>query len=284
MESLEKYLQIAPHLIPTDNSALASPTIRHPNFQQHNIFVSDSLEITGLIDWQHCTVLPLLLQCGVPNNFQSYSDDNVLEMPQYPFEITDILSARDIKRHFKLYYRRQLHYWYAMATAKLNPTHHDALTYDLSTLRRKLINQASYPWMGDNVALKVYLAQLVNNWSWIAHSVSSTTGDARLTCPIAYSEDEVSDCMRLNSEQVRADEQLDAYGEIVGVHGLDGSVSLDEDDRDEPKKYIDTKYDEAKEQEKKLRASVLDSADSDERRKVLCENWIFDDFDEEEYL
>jgi hypothetical protein len=84
--------------------------------------------------------------------------------------------------------------------------------------------------------------------------------------------------MRQYSEHVRADEQLDAYAEIVGVRGFDGSVSLDFDDE-----LID-KYDEAKEQEKKLKVSVLDSADSSERRKVLCENWIFDDFDEEEYL
>jgi len=112
----------------------------------------------------------------------------------------------------------------------------------------------------------MYLAQLANNWSRIAHSASSTTDDVRLTCPIAYSEDEVSDCMRLNSEQAKADEQLDAYAEI-----LDVDRSLD-------------KYDEAKQKEKKLKASVLDSADFDDRRKVLCENWIFDDFDEEEYL
>jgi hypothetical protein len=279
IESLEKYLQIVPHLIPTDISALASPAIRHPDLQPRNIFVSDSLEITGLIDWQHCTVLPLLLQCGVPKSFQSYSDDHVLEFPQYPFKDTDILSPSYIEKHLGLYYRRQLHYWYTTATAKLNPTHHYALTYDLiSTLRRKLINQASYPWMGDNLALKVYLSQLVNNWSRIAHSVSSTTGDTRPSCPIAYSEDEVSHCMRLYSEQVRADEQLDAYAEIVGIYGFDGSVSLNFDDG-----LID-KYDEAKEKEKKLKVSVLDSADSSERRKVLCENWIFDDFDEEEYL
>ncbi|EDN06435.1 predicted protein [Histoplasma mississippiense (nom. inval.)] len=51
--NLEKYLQIAPHLIPRDCPALHRPVIRHPDLQPNNIFVSNELEIKGLIDWQH---------------------------------------------------------------------------------------------------------------------------------------------------------------------------------------------------------------------------------------
>lgn len=75
LASLEIYLQIAPYLIPKSEPTLTRPIIRHPDLQPDNIFVSDNLDLTGLIDWQHCTVLPLFLQCGIPGSFQNYGDD-----------------------------------------------------------------------------------------------------------------------------------------------------------------------------------------------------------------
>lgn len=48
--ALEKYLQIAPYLIPQEFPALHRPTIRHPDLQPNNIFISDDLKVTGLID------------------------------------------------------------------------------------------------------------------------------------------------------------------------------------------------------------------------------------------
>ncbi|PSN69915.1 hypothetical protein BS50DRAFT_618879 [Corynespora cassiicola Philippines] len=58
LDSLHKYLQIASYLIPY-NKTSTRPTLRHPNLQPNNVFVSDELEITGLIDWQNCAILPL---------------------------------------------------------------------------------------------------------------------------------------------------------------------------------------------------------------------------------
>ena len=63
---LELYLRTAPHLIPKTLSLLR-PTIRHPGLQPHNIFVSDDFKIVGLIDWQHCSVLPLFSKPGYQN-------------------------------------------------------------------------------------------------------------------------------------------------------------------------------------------------------------------------
>lgn len=44
MENLETYLRIAPHLIPNDNDVLLCPTMRHPDLQPNNAFVSDDLD------------------------------------------------------------------------------------------------------------------------------------------------------------------------------------------------------------------------------------------------
>lgn len=59
---MDKYLQIAPHIMPRDCPALYRPVIRHPDLQPNNIFVSNKLEIKGLIDWQYSTILLLFLQ------------------------------------------------------------------------------------------------------------------------------------------------------------------------------------------------------------------------------
>jgi hypothetical protein len=50
IETLEKFLQIAPHIIPHDSPTLQRPTMRHPDLQPNNIFVLKDLEITGVID------------------------------------------------------------------------------------------------------------------------------------------------------------------------------------------------------------------------------------------
>lgn len=68
IRSLEKYLKIVPNLLPSDKSLLR-PLLRHPDLQPNNIFVSDDLDIVGLIDWQHASVLPLFLTAGIPKFF-----------------------------------------------------------------------------------------------------------------------------------------------------------------------------------------------------------------------
>jgi hypothetical protein len=270
LDSLDKYLRIVPLLIPNGNDTLTRPTIRHPDLQPNNVFVLDNLEITGLIDWQHCAILPLFLQCGIPNSLQNYGDSvsESLTPPELPRNF-DELSEREQFKQVVLLRRRQLHYFYVAMTAKLNSTHYDALTYNLSTLRRKLFHHASDPWEGDNVTLKADLIQLTKNWSKINSSKSSTSSEARPPCPITFPEDEVSDCLRLDSAQVEADEQLEACRDIVGV-GPEGWVPSDQ-------------YEEAKQRESKLKVDALDAAESDEERARLCEHWVFDDFNEEEY-
>lgn len=270
LESLDKYLRIAHHLLPCGNDALACPTIRHPDLQPSNIFVSDTLDITGLIDWQHCTVLPLFLQCGIPDSLQNYGDSvsESLTRPDLPPDF-DNLSEEEQFEQVVLLRRRQLHYYYVAMTAKLNPMHYDALTYDMSTLRRKLFVHASDPCEVDNAMLKADLIQFTKNWPKFAGSKSGTSAADIPPCPIHFSEDEATKWLHLNAAQIEADEQFEACRNVVGV-GPEGWVPTEQ-------------YEGAKEREKKLKADALEGADSDEVRAKVCEHWIFDDFDEEEY-
>lgn len=261
--NLEKYLQIASHLIPRDCPALQRPVIRHPDLQPNNIFVSSELEISGLIDWQHSTVLPSFLQCGIPQSLQNYGDEisKSLQVPTLPEDFNELEEIHQVQ-HAELFRKRQLHYLYVKLTAEKNPEHYNALTYHFSTLRRQVFHRASDPWEGDDMTLKADLVTLSRNWGEL-------TGDARIPCPIFFSRDESSECLRLARQQSDADKQSQACQEATGVAN-EGWV---------PVEY----YDEAKGRERKLTADALDAAETEEERVRINENWIFDDFCEDDY-
>ncbi|KAI2699389.1 hypothetical protein CBS147332_8275 [Penicillium roqueforti] len=79
---------------------------------------------------------------------------------------------------------------------------------------------------------------------------------------------ELIECLRLERAQSEADTQFQACQEAVGV-GHEGWVPI-------------AHYDEAKARERKLRADALDMAETEERTRIQ-ENWIFDDFSEDDY-
>lgn len=147
---------------------LHRPTIRHLDLQPNGIFVSDELEIKGLIEWQHSAVLPLLLQCDIPKSLQNYGDQvsESLQTPTLPSDF-DALGEIEQLEQVELFRKSQLHYLYVKLTAELHPEHYDALTCDFSALRQRLFHHASDPWEGDNITLKADLIALAKNWTAI---------------------------------------------------------------------------------------------------------------------
>ncbi|KAH2984236.1 hypothetical protein KXV25_001497 [Aspergillus fumigatus] len=193
-----------------------------------------------------------------------YGYSAVADNPAGPYFTEDFNELEEIHQvqHAELFRKRQLHYLYVKLTAEKNPEHYDALTYHFSTLRRQVFHRASDPWKGDNMTLKADLVTLSRNWGEL-------TGDARIPCPIFFSRDESSECLRLARQQSDADKQFQACQEAIGVAN-EGWV---------PVEY----YDEAKGRERKLQADALDAAETEEERVRINENWIFDDFCEEDY-
>ncbi|KAH7082398.1 kinase-like domain-containing protein [Paraphoma chrysanthemicola] len=198
VRNLHKYLQAVPYITPNDDVALTRPTLRHPDLEPNNVFVSDDLSITGLIDWQHSAILPLFLQCGIPNSLQNYGDSSSesLTPPELPGNFDNLDENKQFEEVL-LIRRRQLHYFYVATTAKLNTIHYDALTHEFSTLRRK-----AWP-------------NIIAN------------DDSRPVCPISFSEDEVDDCVRLSVAQAEADKQLQACRDFIGI-GPEGWVPVDQ--------------------------------------------------------
>ena len=124
LENLEKYLQVVPYLTPGNNGNLAHPTLKHTDLNPNNVFVSEKLDITRLIDWQHSAILPLFLQCGIPNTLQNYGDSvsEGLIPPELPSNFGDS-SEKEQYEQVMLVQRRQFHYSYVAGTEKFNPIH-----------------------------------------------------------------------------------------------------------------------------------------------------------------
>lgn len=178
------------------------------------------------------------------------------------------MSEEDQLEQVMLLQKRQLHYSYVTATKDKNPLHYGTLTHDLTALRINIFRHASDPWEGDNVTLKADLTRVVQNWPTLAMS-GLESAVATTPCPITFSEEERKECLRLNPEQIDADKQLQLCADIVSVANL-GWVSTEF-------------YDEVKERERKFKEDVLTAAESDEERRTLCEHWIIDASDEDEY-
>jgi hypothetical protein len=157
MRNLLDYLGIASCLVAGDES-LHQTTIRHPDLSPNNIFVSDSGDITGVIDWQHSVILPLFLQAKMPQHFQSYGDDESenFRPPKLPDDF-ETMTDDEKERETETYRRRQVHYFYLGFSSRKNPLHFDAMSSSSLILRNKLYESAGRPWEGDNTSLKANL-------------------------------------------------------------------------------------------------------------------------------
>jgi hypothetical protein len=257
---LEKYLQIAPYLVP-HNPSLLRATLRHPDLNPHNLFVSEDFTVTGVIDWQHTSVLPLVLQAGIPSTFQNFGDDvsRSLKKPLLP-ENFESMSANNREAALEVYRKRQLHYYYFVATAKHNKPHYDVLKQEATMPKQKLEQCASAPWEGDNISLKAELVRAVQNWAVLSAGNSDSPA-----CPIKFSDDEVAKCLEMEAEQYHIDVNMEKIRDRIGI-STDGWTS-------------NKKYEDALEENEAVKAEVIAPLD-DEPKKEVLENWPLDDHDE----
>jgi hypothetical protein len=261
MNTLQDYLKVAPHIIPEDKE-LCQPAIRHPDLSPSNIFVSESGEITGVIDWQHSVVLPIFIQAKIPKHFQNYGDDDSenFQPPKLP-EDFDLMDESEKEIEMDLYRRRQLHYFYVGYTSSNNKPHFRAMGRHERIVRNRLYDVAGRPWEGDNTSLKAELIQASEYWSDIA---TSTMKEAAF--PVKYSDSEGVACLDINAKQIDADAQMQRIRDFIGVN-IDGWVPIDG-------------YEHAREKEQYIKQQMLDAADTEDERKQIEEEWPFQDHEE----
>ncbi|RMZ87154.1 hypothetical protein DV736_g5622, partial [Chaetothyriales sp. CBS 134916] len=258
------YLQVSSQLRPKSRSQL-QPTIRHPDLQPHNLFVSDDFRIVGLIDWQHCSVLPLYLQAGVPKYWQNTSDEPVVvEKPELPPDYEQ-LSEAEQSRAMLEYQQRQLYLLYLGYTTRFNPSHMDAYLIKGLSFKRRIFEHASAPWEGDNTTLKADLILAAQNWEALTGSDDAKQAPV---CPISFQEQDIEECLRVDLLLKEADSQMEAVRESIGI-GVDGWVPSEQ-------------YEAAADKNKFIRQQVIDCAENDVERQLSLKHYPFDDHNEEE--
>lgn len=139
---LQKFLQVAPYLLPTDGSIVAS-TIWHTDLHPGNLFVNED-RITGVIDWQGAWAGPLALQGRHPR-LVDHHGDIILKPPA---------NFKDLKPDEKAQLRKQIAssivlFFYELETAKLNPGLDGVLRLQLGRVRCEPISFASDTWNYD---------------------------------------------------------------------------------------------------------------------------------------
>ncbi|KAE8318371.1 kinase-like domain-containing protein [Aspergillus transmontanensis] len=275
VRNLEDYLRVAPYLVPENFKSLCQPTIRHPDWHPNNILVSDDLTITGLLDWQHGSILPLFLNCGFPQHIWNCGDEvsESLDTPKLPSNFDDLDDSDQLKE-LEILRKRRIHHYYAWYSAMLNPIHTTALDHGLSLMKGLVFNHASNPWDGDMVSLKADLIYIAQNWDKLSNPSSGTKAGV---CPLEYSNDEANSWLMFNSRQIGGDAQILYFRNHIGC-GPDGWVPSDQYDKAKQRemKFKETAFEE-------LKSETTSESDLEKVWTKMSENWMFDDFDEGPY-
>lgn len=162
-----------------------------------------------------------------------------------------------------MYRRRHLHFYYFGGASKFNNIHYKALRLPSTALKQRLCFNASSPWQGNPIPLKAALIEAIQNWDMLTAELAEKSSQ----CPIAFSEDEVAECQRINAAQDSIDEKISLLREFLGI-GEDGWVSYED-------------YDRAVAENEKLKDELLRDASAEDRRLSL-QHWPFDDHSEDE--
>ncbi|GAQ46488.1 phosphotransferase enzyme family protein [Aspergillus niger] len=255
--SLQSYLKIAPRLLPSADEFLR-PILRHPDLQPNNIFVSDDLDIVGLIDWQHAAVLPLFLAAGIPKFFQNYNDPESLHFRLPPTPELNDLDEEEKAEALHDFRRRHTHFFYLAFTERFNEPHFRAMDQTTDMLTRRIFSHADDPWEGNNIPLQADLVLVAKSW----HEYSTDP------CPISISAANSDSIMHLQSMQEEIDLQLKYIRNAIGI-SIDGWTPSEE-------------YEAACARARQMKVDGLASLDADYEREMTDRHWPFDDHNEDE--
>ncbi|PWY90362.1 kinase-like protein [Aspergillus sclerotioniger CBS 115572] len=267
---LTNYLKMIPCLGYASDSTLNRPVMRHPDLQPNNILVSDANDILGIIDWQHCSILPLGIAAGIPAHFQNYGDpeSEMLKQPQLSVPPDyDSLPKYEQASLLETRRKRMIHFLYAALTKRLNKEHYDAIFDQSVILRQRLFKNAGTPWEGDSISLRAELIRSIQNWATITQTTDpNQSKSVPPATPVDYSEETVRETLDLDARQKEADIAMEQMRDALGVDIL-GWVPNDD-------------YDAVKGVAHDMKTKMLQAAETPEDIIGVRDHFPFDDFDE----
>ncbi|KAK4496445.1 hypothetical protein PRZ48_012425 [Zasmidium cellare] len=249
ISSLQTFLQVSQDLVPQE-TWLHKPVLRHPDLNLNNILIDENHKVVSIIDWQHASVLPLFLNCGVPKAFMTYDplrhiseDSERASEPRRQHEDESVCDT-----------------YLCKAEAKLK-SHYDALNYELKHRVQAIWEDSKAPWEGNSIPLQAGLISLAERWPEIATTKTSA-------CPIRFSQKETEAIIERKAQQVDLDTQMNLIRAEIGI-ASDGWVSHE-------------RYDQAVARAAEIKEEALGRTEDDLEREMTEKHWPFDDRDEEE--
>ncbi|CAG8935063.1 unnamed protein product [Penicillium salamii] len=261
---LEKYVALVPYLLPSaTDSPLNRPTLRHPDLNPNNIFVSpESGAISCIIDWQHTTVEPRLLVAGHPRTFETPDAEETpqLKEPTLP-EDYDTLPADEKFEADELHRRRLISHYYRIFNGHLNKEHLEALRDPLLLPRQHLVDRAGRQWSGNLMTLKGALIRMIDYWP----QLPDTKG---ISCPICFTDTELDEFSEQEKLWFDLNKVVNHWREQIGVLSEDGWLGNE-------------LFEEAVRKTTELEDSLIASAEGDmEDIDLLKKGWPFKDREE----
>lgn len=250
IESLSEYLDLVPWLVPEDED-LHRPVMRHPDLSPNNIFISDGGSITGLIDWQHCAIMPFSLHSRIPEHFQNWGDEDSesFHLPALPANYHD-LTAPEKDLEDEKYRRRQLHHFYVGFTGLHNKKHSKALRDSSITEANKLFEIAGHPWEGDNASLR---AQIIRY-------------NRFRSLRTKYSEAEEQWALDADEQQKDSANLMQTFRNHIGCN-IENWIPAED-------------HESAMQKARDLKAQVLANAETNADRELIDRDWPFQDYEE----
>lgn len=218
---LSQYGLVAPYIMPKQEE-LCSPTLRHADLHQGNIFLCpQSKQILGIIDWQGTSILPFFVQSGYP----ALCDHDVrrpqsMEKPKLCDDFDKINPEEQKDALIKLKHE-QANLFYTAATGLKCELHMRALRLPYLAMRQYLIQQAGMPWDGDLVNLRAALIGVHSKWNDLA---------GECPCPISFTDEEVQVAMQESKEWNEAAEILATIRKSLDINE-EGGTDLDNHNR-----------------------------------------------------
>ncbi|KAJ5799715.1 kinase-like protein [Penicillium psychrosexuale] len=256
-------LSVAQKEIEWTQRSLNRPTLRHPDLNPNNIFVSpDSGAISCIIDWQHTTIEPRLLVAGYPRTFENPDAEETphLEEPSLPPEYETLPADKKVEAD-ELQRRRLISYYYRIFNGHLNKAHLEALRDPILLPRQHLVDRAGRQWSGNLMTLKGALVRMADYWPHL----SDIEG---IPCPVRFTDAELDGFYEQEKLWFNINKVVDHWREQIGVTSEDGWVSNEH-------------FEEAVRKSAELESSLIAIAEGDkEDIDLLRKGWPFRDRDE----
>ncbi|KAL8714703.1 MAG: hypothetical protein Q9225_006528 [Loekoesia sp. 1 TL-2023] len=255
---LSQYGTVAPYLIPKDED-LSSPTLRHPDLHESNIFLyPKSTRISGIIDWQGASIIPLFLQSGYPAFCDHDSGrPQPLDKPKLS-DSFDKMNPEEQEQAILKLKHEQVNLYYTAATILKHKGHTRALRLPYVAMRQFLIKQAGMPWDGDLVSLRAALIGVRSKWNDLV---------GEHPCPIPFTDEEMEVAMKENEEWNEAAELLATIRKTLGIDGEGGTHPQN--------------YDRACALNREVRIRMLMQAKAEEKERCW-QIWPFKDDDDDD--